>query len=137
MNNRIEEIEKEIEKLDSILDIKEKDWDNNYREKHNNESDLGFSAYCDFRQPELAQLSKLERELRFIKHYKLSTLSTFGNVMALEDFIGNCKSGGFIDYDGFGRYVKDGQETDIEIYPSDVKHNSVRKEFDTIIWFNR
>ena len=57
--------------------------------------------------------------------------------ISLKDFIECVKCGGFINYDGYGKYVKNGMETDIEIYPSDVKNKNVRKEFDKIIWFNR
>jgi hypothetical protein len=70
-------------------------------------------------------------------NYDLSELPDYGDVMTLEHFIENVKDGGFIDYDGFGNYVKDGKMSNIEIYPSDVKHNMIRKDFDTIIWFNR
>ena len=61
----------------------------------------------------------------------------YGDVMPLKEFIECCKSGGFIDYDGSGSYVKDGKESNISIYPSDVKFNSIRTDFDTIIWYNR
>jgi predicted nuclease with TOPRIM domain len=82
-------------------------------------------------------VSSLNRKLRMMQIPKFSELSDFGDVMSLEDFINCVKCGGFIDYDGYGYYIKDNQESDIEIYPSDVKHNSIRKDFDTIIWFNR
>jgi len=88
-------------------------------------------------QPELGQLTKLETKLRMEKTPEFSKLSDFGSVMTLADFIENVKCGGFIDYDGYGHYVKDGKESDIEIYPSDVKKGNIRKDFDTIIWFNR
>ncbi len=60
-----------------------------------------------------------------IMPYKLSELSDYGDVMPLKDFIRNVESGGFIDYDGYGYYVKDNKETNIMIRPSDVKHNSI------------
>jgi len=69
--------------------------------------------------------------------YNLEDLPTYGDVMPLTEFIENVECGGFIDYDGSGNYVKDGKMSNITIYPSDVKHNMVRKDFDTIIWFNR
>ena len=64
-------------------------------------------------------------------------LSDYGDVMPLTAFIECVKDGGFIDYDGFGYYVRDGKESDIMIHPSDIKRGNVRKDFDTIIWFNR
>lgn len=86
------------------------------------------------------KLAEISRQYRLVKPYKLSK-STIkkddGDVMSIKEFISCCKSGGFIDYDGYGKYVKDGRETDITILASDVKHNSVRKDFKEIIWFNR
>ena len=67
----------------------------------------------------------------------LSELDNNGHVMTIKNFIATVKMGGFVDYDGFGRYVKDNQESDIEIYPSDVKYKSIRTDFDKIIWFNK
>lgn len=64
-------------------------------------------------------------------------MPTYGDVMLLSDFIDNVKGGGFIDYDGFGNYCRDNKMSNIEIYPSDVKRESIRTDFDTIIWFNR
>ena len=93
--------------------------------------------FLKYAGPEINKLGELSREKRMIMPYKLSELSDFGDVMTLKEFIGCVKCEGFIDYDGFGYYVKDGQETNITILPSDVKHKAVRKEFDTIIWFNR
>lgn len=87
--------------------------------------------------PHNRKLGALSREKRMIMPVELSELSDFGHVMSLKDFIECVKEGGFIDYDGFGRYVKDGHETNIDIYLSDVKHKAIRTEFDTIIWFNR
>ena len=81
-------------------------------------------------------IQKLSKEYRLIKPYELKELSG-GDVMSLQHFIDCCESGGFIDYDGYGYYVKDGKESDIYIYPSDVKAGKVRKDFDTVVWFNR
>jgi hypothetical protein len=57
--------------------------------------------------------------------------------MTLKEFVSTCKCGGFIDYDGSGNYIKDGKMSDIDIFPSDVKTNLYRHDFDQIIWFNR
>ena len=86
------------------------------------------------------RVSELSRQYRLVKPYKLSRhpiKKDDGDLMSLREFISCCKSGGFIDYDGYGRYVKDNKETDITIYPSDVDHKSIRKEFKEIILFNR
>jgi hypothetical protein len=121
------QLREEIEKLYVILEKKEQKWD--YKKP--------FEEYQEYVRPERKKLNELGRQLRLIQSFKLNELSDFGDVMSMEHFIECVECGGFIDYDGFGHYVKDGQESDIEIYPSDVKHNMVRKDFDTIIWFNR
>ena len=64
-------------------------------------------------------------------------LSDVGDVMSLEDFVMNVKDGGFIDYDGSGRYVRDGKESNISIYPSDIRYDSVRDDFDSVAWYNK
>jgi hypothetical protein len=124
---RIEEIDEKIEKLEAILDEKEKTWDmtNTYEQ------------YVDYRSPEVRVLNVLNRERRLIMPYELSDLPDYGDVMSLEHFIDCVKSGGFINYDGWGNYVIDGKKTNIDIYPSDVKNDAIRKDFNTIIWFNR
>ena len=124
---RIEEIDLELEELDKVVELKERVWDNS----------KSWEEYQEFLKPENKKIGELNRERRMIMPYILSELPTYGDVMSLEVFIGNVKSGGFIDYDGYGHYVKDGKATNINIHPSDVKHKAVRKEFDTIIWFNR
>lgn len=47
------------------------------------------------------------------------------------------KSGGFIDYDGSGNYARDGKMSNISIYPSDVNRKAIRRDFDTVVWFNK
>ncbi len=60
-----------------------------------------------------------------------------GPITRLNEFIEQVKQGYFIDYDGYGCYVKDNKVTNIEILPSDIKYNAIRKEFNTIVWFNK
>lgn len=130
--NRIEEIDKEIEILEKILEDKESNWDFTKEP-----IDIWYKQYLEYTKPESKKINELYREKRMIQPYTLSELSDFGDVMTLNDFIECVKEGGFIDYDGYGLYIKDNQQTNIEIYPSDIKYNSIRKEFDKIIWFNR
>lgn len=131
--SRVEEIREELKCLEKILDEKDKSWD-----FANNSSWEGYKKYCEFLAPEENAITELYRELRFIKPYTLSELSEdLGHIMPLQEFIDNCNDGGFIDYDGWGYYVKDGKKSDITIIPSDIKHNKVRKDFDTIVWLNR
>jgi hypothetical protein len=72
-----------------------------------------------------------------IMPYVLNEMPTYGDVMSLADFIESVEDGGFIDYDGHGYYVKDDKASNIMIIPSDVKFNSIRKDFDKVVWFNR
>jgi len=82
-------------------------------------------------------LSEISRELRLREEPTFSELDNTGDVMSLKDFIDFCECGGFIDHDGFGYYVRDGKMSDIKIFPSDIKHNKYRKDFDTIVWYNK
>jgi hypothetical protein len=136
---RCKELETELEKLDSEINEQENKWceehpltDRKNLLKHVQEMALHV-------KPLRKKYAELDREQRMIMPYTLSDIDPdCGNVMSLEEFISHVNSGGFIDYDGYGNYVKDGRRTDIEIYPSDVKHGSIRsEEFDTIIWYNR
>lgn len=139
--DRILEIEKEIESLQSIIDEKEKKyWDNfkfNKNTPSNKSAEDEYNNYLKLSNPERKKISSLDREKRLLIIPEFSDLSNFGDVMSLKEFIECVNCGDFIDYDGFGLYIKDNQESNIEIYPSDVKNNSIRKDFDTIIWFNR
>jgi hypothetical protein len=88
--------------------------------------------------PFQAKLRSLDRELRMIMPYELmNEIAADDDVMTIKEFISAVKSGGFIDYDGYGRYVKDGKKTNITILPSDVKYQAIRKDFNTIVWFNK
>ena len=87
---------------------------------NNNDS---FSSYIEFERHFDKIDSKIRsasQKLRLIMTPKFTKLSDSGDVMNIKYFIKNCRCGGFVDYDGFGCYVKDGQESNIEIYPSDV-----------------
>lgn len=142
----IEELKEKIDvledKCDVLLDKFEKFWWDSERVKHSpDDFFVNFQEYNRQRMAaggeDLLELRKLRTLYRMTREPALSPLSTYGSVMSLKSFIANCRGGGFIDDDGFGHYVTDGQETDIEIYPSDVKDGDIRKEYDTIIWFNR
>jgi hypothetical protein len=132
VNARLQEIEAEIEEQQKLQKNKEDNWD--YSSDFSNENYQKFLRHIE---PERRRIAKLDREMRMIMPYELSELPDYGDVMSLEHFIECVDCGGFIDYDGYGHYVKDGKETNIEIYPSDVEYASIRLEFDTIIWYNR
>jgi len=127
VQERILQIEAEIESLEKIKEEKDKVWD--YSKP--------IQEYWEYIKPESELAAKLNREKRMIMPYVLSDLPDYGQVMTLRQFIGSVESGGFIDYDGSGNYIINGKMTNIDIYPSDVKHKSIRKEFKKIIWFNR
>lgn len=80
---------------------------------------------------------EIGRYLRMNRPPRFEPIPDYGEVMTLADFIKRVEGGWFIDYDGYGHYVREGQDSRIEIYPSDVKNKAVRTDFDTIIWFNR
>ena len=129
ITKRLEEIEAEIDVLEEAITAKDKLWDWN--------ANKPYPEYEEYLRPERKQLGVLDRERRFIMPYELSEIPEYGDVMTLKSFLSCVKSGGFIDYDGFGHYIKDGQETNIHIYPSDYHHKSIRYEFDKIVWYNR
>jgi hypothetical protein len=123
----IKEIDNKISELQNALSVKTKNWDYS----------KSWEAYCKMREPETSQIKELDRQLRLIKPIILSPLPKYSDIMTLDNFIKNVKCGGFIDYDGYGLYIKDDQLTNIDIYPSDVKANSIRTEFTKIIWYNK
>lgn len=127
IQTRINQIDSEIQNLYKKLQEKDRAWD----------FSKSFDEYECMRQPEASMVDKLSTEKRMIMPFELKDIPDYGDVMTLTDFIANVKCGGFIDYDGSGNYIKDGKMTNISIYPSDIKKNAVRREFDTIIWFNR
>lgn len=124
---RLEEIYLKLKEIDKIVELKEKVWD----------ISRPYEEYEEYMSPEYKKRAQLGREKRMLMSYELKELPKYGTVMSLDDFISYAESGFFIDYDGSGNYVKDGQMSNISIYPSDVKNKSIRKDFDTIIWFNR
>ena len=98
---------------------------------------MNFQELEDYMGPVNEKVSILSREFRMLLVPEFDELPKYGNVMSLESFIENCNDGRFTNYDGFGNYVKDGKESNIKIYPSDVRYGTIRSDFDTIIWFNR
>jgi len=61
--------------------------------------------------------------------------------MTMQDWIECVKVGGFIGYDGFGKYAtKDGMKDSNKLYdvkPSDLKKGKVDKSWTHIVWYNR
>lgn len=98
---------------------------------------MDFNEYSKYMGETSDKVCELGRQIRMLREPVYSDIPDYGDVMSLKEFLEYVDDGMFIDYDGSGNYVKDGKMSDIDIFPSDVEHNAVRKDFDTIIWFNR
>ena len=130
---RLQEIEIELDKAYDEHD-KLQETEPPYDE---NDAAGSFERYRAHMKPATEKIARLGREKRMLMTPEFEELSDYGDVMSLEHFLDCVKGGGFIDYDGFGKYVRDGRESNIEIYPSDIQYGSIRDDFDTIIWFNK
>jgi len=124
---RIKEIEFEITELQRDINKFDKTWD--YQRPINEYQDATKEWYD--------QINILDREKRLLMIPEYEDIPSYGDKMSLIAFVVNVVDGNFIDYDGSGNYVKDEKMSNIGIYPSDVAFNSLRSDFDTIIWFNR
>ena len=118
-----------IEALEEIVDAKFKAFD--------------WANAKDFSEPErLVEserkiFSKLSRQMRLMRVPELKSLDGIGNYMTLNQFISCVKSGGFIDYDGYGKYANETEQSDITILPSDIIAGEFRKDFTHVMWYNR
>jgi uncharacterized protein YigE (DUF2233 family) len=126
-NDRITQLKAEIAKQEKLLHI---------AINSGNKYDT-YDEYEIAIAPFQARIRTLERELRTIMPYKLMDKVDDDDVMTIKEFISAVKSGLFIDYDGYGRYVKDGKKTNIVILPSDVKYQAIRRDFNRMVWFNK
>jgi hypothetical protein len=140
-------INKRIAELDEKIDTVRSEFDQMWFGEENSEKlksmpmSMAYDKYLSERdqdiQVELTELKELRMHVRMTKVPVFTKIPDYGTLMPLDEFIDNVKSGGFIDYDGYGCYVNGDLMTDIEIYPSDIEKNKIRNEFDKIIWFNR
>jgi hypothetical protein len=146
---RIEKIEKRIKELDDILEKRQKEW---WSMKDKNTTFSTFTGsweeYCKYREPEISEVIVLEREKRMLMTPQLSEPmksdldgKVIGDLFTIKEFIENCEDGGFIDYDGSGNYAKEVNgkmmESNISIFPSDIKNKSIRVDFTHVLWYNR
>lgn len=86
----------------------------------------------------IALKAKYYRQYRILldpSHFE--NIPEYGHLMTFRDFSSNCKGGGFIDYDGYGRYANEHSMSDIHIYPSDIEAGNYRGDFTHVVWFNR
>ena len=107
------------------------------REREKTDSNEDWYVFCNNMQDVWDKHAKLKREKRMIITPEFNEIPRHAHVMTLKDFIENVKSGGFIDDDGFGSYVRDGKESDINIHPSDIQHGAIRDDFDSVAWYNK
>ncbi len=61
----------------------------------------------------------------------------YGDLMSLDEFIDCCKSGGFIDYDGHGKYAFKDKISDKIVIPSHIIEGNIDKNFTHVVWFNK
>jgi len=132
VEEQLKKIDEDVNFLRKIINEKDKKW---YADKNNDNK--SFEEYWEYVYNEKIELAKLDRKRRMIMPYELSELPDYGDVMTLNEFIKACNFGLFVDSDGSGCYSKDGQETNIPIYPSDIIHKAIRREFDSVIWYNK
>lgn len=92
-----------------------------------------LTAPFNKRISKLAKEQKMERPI----HLSRPVEDSCGDRMTIEDFKSAVECGLFIDYDGFGTYIKDEKMSNIDIVPSDVKAGMIRPEFKEMIWFNK
>jgi hypothetical protein len=123
-----------IEELEKQLEVAYQEYDEVY---DNLPDDLSYLEFQERLKPVSIKVSGISRKIRMIKEPEFEDLPDYGHIMTLKDFVSNVKSGGFIDYDGRGNYVRGDKMSNITIRPSDVEYKTVRKDFDSIIWFNR
>jgi hypothetical protein len=128
MNNelRLAEIEVELQNVEKEIEEREK-----------TDPNEGWDVYCDHMEEVWEKRDKLNREKRMLMIPEFNDIPDYADVMSLKDFIENVNFGGFIDDDGSGSYVRDGKESNISIYPSDIMHGCVRKDFDSVAWYNK
>lgn len=81
------------------------------------------------------QISKKAKKL--LEGVKFKELPNYGDLMTLKEFIENCESGGFIDYDGSGKYAFKDEMSDIAVYPSTVTDGNIDRDFTHVVWFNK
>ena len=62
-------------------------------------------------------------------------------VIELDEFIKDCDSGGFMDYDGFGYYSNSQTEhedrDDLRVQPSQITEGIINRDYKYVHWYNR
>lgn len=127
MENKIKNLKEKLEKA-------EKEYDEVFSKLPPN---LDWDEFNTRLRPYDNKITKLNRELTLIKTPNFTKIPNYGDRMTIKSFIQRVKNGVFINYDGFGKYVRDDKMSDIIIRPSDVLSKQIREDFDEIIWFNQ
>lgn len=65
---------------------------------------------------------------------KLEKIPDYGHHMTLEHFIECCMDGGFIDYDGYGKYATATQMSNKSVYPSEITGRGEELNYETGEW---
>ena len=128
-------IRKRIKQLDHELDLLRTEYVKNTCGMGQTEG--SFSGFEAVGSEQVKELNGLSRKLRLHKELTFESLDSNGDHMLMGDFIEDAISGGFIDYDGFGFYATEAQQTNGLIYPSDVVMGEFKREFTHIKWYNR
>lgn len=123
-----------LEEIELKLKKAHEDYDNAFR---NLPLDLSWEQFDKHLNPYSSEVHKWSREKRLLLIPEMVPISKYGDKMTLEKFIEHVNSGGFIDYDGSGNYATETEESNISIYPSDIKANKYRKDFTHVIWYNK
>ena len=81
------------------------------------------------------------RRYFFYKHdrgLKFKDIPDYGDLMTMEEFVDCVKMGGFIDYDGYGKYALEDMVSNKVITPSEVKYQrNLLHGFTHVVWYNR
>lgn len=125
---KLSDIESEMEKLEIKI---------NEIENKSIEKNLSYHDYEIVVKPFRDRYNKLDMDFRVLTKPEMEPIPKYGRHMKLNMFISNVMSGGFIDYDGSGRYATETEISDIQIYPSDIRNGIYRKDFKYIVWFNK
>lgn len=127
MNKTLEELEKEY-KIAS---------EKHSQRFHDAPLGMGWSEFDEYMSVTGKVVVNLSREIKLLKEPQFEEIPNYGDVFSMEDFVTNCLSGGFIDYDGSGNYARDGKMSNISVSPSDITSGRYRKDFDSVVWFNK
>lgn len=127
MKMPLDGIEKEIERIENILD-----------EIWANDEGGNWEGYCAKCQPYWDEILPYYQAKRLKKIPKMiGPIPEYGDKMSIEYFKACCEVGGFTNNDGTGYYATDTEESDIEFSCKDFTMNRYRKDFPYVVWYNK